>query len=121
MRSWTTPWRWPVTSPSDTMPGEQAFLNALTGVGRRGRRGSAFVVVMIRSDLDEQGYDERARSSASYLAQRLERNGTTVSVNEPQDFGAIIRRRIFARPDARPADRRLWPSAGPTAATCALA
>jgi len=29
----------------------------------------------------------------------MERNGTTVSVNEPQDFGAIIRRRIFNRPN----------------------
>ena len=82
----------------ETMPDEQAFLNALTGVVAE-VTGVVLVTVMIRSDLDEQGYEGAAQEFRSYLAQRLERNGTTVSVNEPQDFGAIIRRRIFARPE----------------------
>jgi hypothetical protein len=83
----------------ESMPLEQAFLNALTGVVNE-VPGTVMVAVMIRSDLDEQGYDGAAADFRSYLTRRLERNGTTVSVNEPQDFGAIIRRRIFARPDA---------------------
>jgi hypothetical protein len=81
----------------DTLPAEQAFLNALTGVVNE-VPGTVMVAVMIRSDLDEQGYEGPAADFRSYLGKRLERNGTTVSVNEPQDFGAIIRRRIFARP-----------------------
>lgn len=83
----------------DTMPGEQAFLNALTGAVNEIAR-AVMVTVMIRSDLDDQGYEGPAAEFRSYLAKRLERNGTTVSVNEPQDFGAIIRRRIFVRPNA---------------------
>jgi hypothetical protein len=83
----------------ETIPDEQAFLNALTGVVAEAT-SVVLVTVMIRSDLDEQGYEGAAQEFRSYLAQRLERNGTTVSVNEPQDFGAIIRRRIFARPEA---------------------
>lgn len=79
-----------------TMPTEQAFLNALTGAVNEIPR-TVMVTVMIRSDLDEQGYEGPAADLRSYLAKRLERNGTTFSVNEPQDFGAIIRRRIFAR------------------------
>ena len=82
-----------------TMEGELAFLNALTGSVPELDR-VAMVVVMIRSDLDEAGYDERAAGFREYLAARLARNGTTVSVNEPGDFGNIIRRRVFSRPDA---------------------
>ncbi|MGA3354895.1 MAG: DUF499 domain-containing protein [Acidimicrobiales bacterium] len=81
----------------DTIPAEQAFLNALTGVVNE-VPSTAMVLVMIRSDLDEQGYEGPAADFRSYLSKRLERNGTSVSVNEPQDFGAIIRRRIFTRP-----------------------
>ncbi len=81
----------------DTIPEEQAFLNALTGAVAE-MESAVLVVVMIRSDLDEQGYEGPAQDFRSYIARRLERNGTTVSVNEPQDFGAIIRRRIFNRP-----------------------
>ncbi|MHB8466243.1 MAG: DUF499 domain-containing protein [Acidimicrobiales bacterium] len=81
----------------DTIPLELAFLNALTGVVNE-VPGVVMVAVMIRSDLDEQGYEGPAAEFRSYLAKRFERNGTTVSVNEPQDFGAIIRRRIFTRP-----------------------
>lgn len=77
---------------------EQAFLNALTGAVNEIPR-AAMVVVMIRSENDEQGYDGKAGDLRSYLEKRLERNGTKVSVNEPADFGAIIRRRIFRRPD----------------------
>ncbi len=82
----------------DTIPEEQAFLNALTGAVAE-MESAVLVAVMIRSDLDEQGYEGPAQEFRSYIARRLERNGTTVSVNEPQDFGAIIRRRIFNRPD----------------------
>ena len=57
----------------------------------------AFVVVMIRSDLDERGYTVEAEDFRSYIATRLERNGITVAVTEAQDFSAIIRRRLFER------------------------
>ena len=82
----------------DTIPDEQAFLNALTGAVNEIPQ-TVMVTVMISSDLDEPGYEGPAADFRSYIAKRLERNGTTVSVNEPQDFGAIIRRRIFAHPD----------------------
>lgn len=81
----------------DTIPSEQAFLSALTGAVAE-TENAVLVVVMIRSDLDEQGYEGAAQEFREYVGRRLERNGTTVSVNEPQDFGAIIRRRIFSRP-----------------------
>ena len=55
----------------------------------------AFVVVMIKSDLDERGYHFKAQEFREYIAQRLVRNGTTVAVTEAQDFSAIIRRRLF--------------------------
>jgi len=76
------------------LPVEEGFLNALMEVVNTTEM-VAMVVVMIRSDLDEQGYEGPASEFRGYLSRRLERNGTTVSVNEPQDFGAIIRRRIF--------------------------
>ena len=82
----------------DRIAAEQVFLNALSDVVNE-EPGVAAVVVMIRSDLDEAGYEGAAADFRSYLSRRLERNGTTVSVNEPQDFAAIIRRRIFTRPD----------------------
>jgi Protein of unknown function (DUF499) len=83
----------------DTIPEEQAFLNSLTGAVAE-TPGVVMVVVMIRSDLDEQGYEGPAQDFRSYLGRRLERNGTSLSVNEPQDFGSIIRRRIFTRPSS---------------------
>ena len=104
----------------ETIPTEQAFLNALTGVVND-VPNTVMVVVMIRSDLDEQGYEGPAAEFRSYLSKRLERNGTSVSVNEPQDFGAIIRRRIFSRPVGdRPADSidelaSLWVAASSSA------
>lgn len=82
----------------DTIPAEQAFLNALLGAVNEIPK-TVMVTVMIRSDLDEQGYEGPAADLRSYVAKRLERNGKTDSVNEPQDFGAIIRRRIFTRTD----------------------
>ncbi|MDQ2873493.1 MAG: DUF499 domain-containing protein [Actinomycetota bacterium] len=79
-----------------SMPGEKAFLNNLTdAVDEVGQ--VAFVVVMIRSDLDERGYTVEAEDFRSYVATRLERNGITVAVTEAQDFSAIIRRRLFER------------------------
>lgn len=88
-------------SHRDTIPDEQSFLNALTGAVNEIPH-TVMVTVMIRSDLDEQGYEGPAADFRGFLAKRLERNGTTRSVNEPQDFGAIIRRRIFARPTSAP-------------------
>lgn len=82
----------------DSMPREQAFLNSLSDAVEDLPR-VAFVVVMIRSDFDERGYPEAADGLREYVARRLERNGRTVSVTDPQDFAAIIRRRLFERPD----------------------
>ena len=70
----------------------------------------AFVVVMIRSDLDERGYTVEAEDFRGYVATRLERNGTTVAVTEAQDFSAIIRRRLFDDPTACPSPS--WPPPG---------
>ena len=79
-----------------SMPGEKAFLNNLTDAVDEVAQ-VAFVVVMIRSDLDERGYTVEAEDFRSYIATRLERNGITVAVTEAQDFSAIIRRRLFER------------------------
>lgn len=83
----------------DTMPGEQAFLNALMDACDD-VPSVAFVVVMIRSELDPEGYTPLAESFREYIARRLNRNGTTVAVTETGDFAAIIRRRIFEQTTA---------------------
>lgn len=80
------------------MPGEQAFLNALTDAVDD-QPQVALVVVMIRSDEDDAGYVPAAEEMREYLAARLQRNGETVTVTEPADFAQIIRRRLFARAD----------------------
>ena len=80
----------------DSMPGEQAFLNALMDACDDVPR-VAFVVVMIRSELDPEGYTPAAEEFREYVARRLNRNGTTIAVTETADFAAIIRRRIFER------------------------
>jgi hypothetical protein len=85
----------------DSMPGEKAFLSNLMDAVDDVPQ-VAFVVVMIRSDLDERGYTVEAEDFRGYVATRLERNGTTVAVTEAQDFSAIIRRRLFERPDGLP-------------------
>jgi hypothetical protein len=85
----------------DSMPGEKAFLSNLMDAVDDVPQ-VAFVVVMIRSDLDERGYTVQAEDFRGYVATRLERNGTTVAVTEAQDFSAIIRRRLFERPDGLP-------------------
>jgi hypothetical protein len=77
-----------------TMPSEQAFLNALMDACDDVPR-VAFVLVMIRTDLDPEGYTPRAESFREYLASRINRNGATIAVTETGDFAAIIRRRIF--------------------------
>ena len=46
-----------------SMPGEKAFLNTLMDACDEVDQ-VAFVVVMIRSDLDERGYPSRPRTSA---------------------------------------------------------
>lgn len=79
-----------------SMPSEKAFLNNLMDAVDE-VPGVAFVVVMIRSDLDERGYTIEAEDFRSYVATRLERNGVTVAVTDAQDFSAIIRRRLFER------------------------
>jgi hypothetical protein len=84
----------------DTMPGEQAFLNALMDACDD-VSGVAFVVVMIRSELDPEGYTPLAENFRQYIARRLNRNGTTVAVTETGDFAAIIRRRIFEQSKAK--------------------
>ena len=80
------------------MPSEKAFLNALMDACDDVPR-VAFVVVMIRSELDERGYPPAAVDFRDYVGARLVRNGQTVAVTEAQDFSAIIRRRLFELPD----------------------
>jgi hypothetical protein len=80
------------------LPGEQAFLNALTDAVDDQPR-VALVVVMIRSDEDPAGYHPAAEEMREYLGARLQRNGSTVTVTDPADFAQIIRRRLFTRVD----------------------
>jgi len=83
------------------LPEEQAFLadlmEAVTGVPR-----VSFVLVMIRSEADEQGYNEHAAGFRDYISARIERNGMKLAVTEPQDFRAILSRRIFEPPQDTP-------------------
>jgi hypothetical protein len=81
----------------DTMPTEQAFLNALMDACDDVPR-VVFVVVMINSEIDERGYTPAASGFRDYIAARLVRNGTTVPVTESQDFAGILRRRLFEAP-----------------------
>jgi hypothetical protein len=85
----------------DSMPGEQAFVNALMDACDDVPQ-VAFVVVMIRSELDPEGYTPAAEDFRQYLGRRLNRNGTTIAVTETADFAAIIRRRIFERVTTQP-------------------
>jgi Protein of unknown function (DUF499) len=83
------------------LPDEQAFLadlmEAVAGVPR-----VAFVLVMIRSEADEHGYNEHAIGFREYISARVERNGMKLAVTEPQDFRAILNRRIFETPVEAP-------------------
>ena len=88
-------------SALESMPGEQAFLNALMDACDD-VPGVAFVVVMIRSELDPEGYTPTADNFREYVGRRLNRNGTTIAVTESADFSAIIRRRIFERTKVKP-------------------
>ncbi|HEV8647826.1 MAG TPA: DUF499 domain-containing protein [Actinomycetes bacterium] len=81
----------------ESMPGEQAFLNSLMDAVDDVPQ-VAFVVVMIKSELDDRGYRPEANEFRDYVARRLERNGVTASVTGAEDFAAIIRRRIFEQP-----------------------
>jgi Protein of unknown function (DUF499) len=85
----------------DSMPGEQAFLNSLMDACDDVPH-VAFVVVMIRSELDPEGYTPAAEDFRDYVARRLNRNGTTIAVTETADFASIIRRRIFERTTIAP-------------------
>jgi hypothetical protein len=80
------------------MPGEQAFLNALTDAVDD-QPNVALVLVMIKSEEDQAGYHPQAEALRDYLNPRLQRNGETVTVTEPADFAHIIRRRLFQRAD----------------------
>lgn len=86
----------PLSGPKyvDTMPDEQAFLSALMDACDDIPRVS-FVLVMIRSEADDRGYNVAARDFRQFVADRVVRNGRTIPVNEPQDFSSIIRRRLF--------------------------
>ena len=88
-------------SALESMPGEQAFLNALMDACDD-VPSVAFVVVMIRSELDPEGYTPAADNFREYIGRRLSRNGTTIAVTETADFAAIIRRRIFERTKSSP-------------------
>ena len=88
------------------MPGEQAFLNALTDAVDD-QPNVALVLVMIRSEEDQAGYHPQAEAVRDYLTPRLQRNGETVTVTEPADFAHIIRRRLFERADTDAAAGRL--------------
>jgi hypothetical protein len=90
----------------ESMPSEQAFLNALMDACDD-VANVTFVVVMIRSELDPEGYTPAADNFREYIARRLNRNGTTVAVTESADFAAIIRRRLFERTSATPPAREL--------------
>jgi hypothetical protein len=90
----------------DSMPSEQAFLNALMDACDDIPK-VAFVVVMIRSELDPEGYTPAAEAFREYIARRLNRNGTTIAVTETADFAAIIRRRIFERTTIKSLARQL--------------
>jgi hypothetical protein len=90
----------------DSMPGEQAFLNALMDACDDVPH-VAFVVVMIRSELDPEGYTPAAEDFRQYVSRRLTRNGTTIAVTETADFAAIIRRRIFERTTTKVPSRQL--------------
>jgi hypothetical protein len=88
------------------IPGEQAFLNALTDAVDD-QPNVALVLVMIKSDEDEAGYHPAAEALRDYLGPRLQRNGETVAVTEPADFAQIIRRRLFENRNYVPAARAL--------------
>ena len=88
------------------IPGEQAFLNALTDAVDD-QPNVALVLVMIKSDEDDAGYHPAAEGLRDYLGPRLQRNGETVAVTEPADFAQIIRRRLFENADYVPAARAL--------------
>ena len=89
-----------------SMPGELAFLNALMDACDDVPR-VAFVVVMIRSELDPEGYPPAAENFREYIGRRLNRNGTTIAVTETADFAAIIRRRIFESTTDNPSAARV--------------
>lgn len=84
-----------------TMPGEKVFLDCLMDAVDEVPQ-VAFVIVMIRSDRDDRGYPVEAESLRTFVTSGIERNGIGDSVTEPQDFSAIIRRRLFQPVDTTP-------------------
>ncbi|MFE2152540.1 DUF499 domain-containing protein [Streptomyces lavendulae] len=84
-----------------SMPGEKFFLDSLMDAVDE-VDSVAFVIVMIRSDRDDRGYPAEAESLRTFVTSGIERNGISDSVTEPQDFSAIIRRRLFKQADDLP-------------------
>ena len=94
------------------LPGEQAFLNALTDAADD-QPGVALIIAMIKSEEDESGYHPAAEAFRLYLAPRMRRNGETVPVTEPSGLRAdysskavqIYRRQRYRRRDCSEDDR----------------
>ncbi|WP_049564944.1 DUF499 domain-containing protein [Streptomyces sp. SBT349] len=95
----------PLSAPAyvATMPDELGFLGALMDACDDVPR-VAFVLVMIRSEINERGYNIHAQDFREHVAERVVRNGTTIAVTESQDFASIIRRRLFQTKETLPLD-----------------
>lgn len=74
---------------------EHEFINALFDACDDVDRVTV-LLVMIRSDFDEEGYNPVAKEFREFVQARINRNGRPVHVSESADFLNIIRRRLFA-------------------------
>ncbi len=74
---------------------EHEFINALFDACDDVERVTV-LLVMIRSDYDEEGYNPVAKEFREFVQSRINRNGHPVHVSESGDFLNIIRRRLFA-------------------------
>ena len=81
----------------------RAFLDAVNDVPH-----VAGVVVMIASEHDNMDLDTEGQSRRAELDALLIRNGNPATINDPGDFAAILRRRLF---DQRPASQVVEPTA----------
>lgn len=73
---------------------EHEFINALFDACDDVDRVTV-LLVMIRSDFDEEGYNPVAKEFREFVQSRINRNGHPVHVSESGDFLNIIRRRLF--------------------------
>ena len=78
----------------ERLPDEREFLNSLFDACDDLPK-VVFMLVMIRSDIDQYGYSPAAGDFRAFLQSKIERNGISVRVTESKDFINIIRRRIF--------------------------